>query len=83
MEQVRHSGGKDRCQEFLMIRQTGNDAAGVIVVDQEEGEDWRKEEDALVKASDQNERLGCLPSHTAYWFRWHGFDNDMGVYGQD
>ena len=48
-----------------MIRQTGNDAAGVIVVDQEEGEDWRMEEDALVKASDQTERLGCLPSHAA------------------
>jgi len=83
LEQVRHSGGKDRCQEFLMIRQTGNDAAGVIVVDQEEGEDWRMEEDALVKASDQTEGLGCLRSHIADWFGWHGFHNDMGVYGQD
>ena len=45
-------GERNRCQEFLMIRQTGNDAAGVIVVDQEEGEDWRMEEDALVKLSD-------------------------------
>ena len=69
-------------QEFLMIRLTGNDAADVIVVDQEV-EDWRMEEDALVKVSDQAERLGRLPSHVAYWFGWYGFHSATGIYGQD
>jgi hypothetical protein len=51
-------------------------------VDQEV-EDWRMEEDALVKVSDQAERLGRLPSHVAYWFGWYGFHSATGIYGQD
>ena len=69
-------------QEFLMVYLTGNGAADVVVEDQE-GEEWRMEEDALVKVSDPAERLDRLPSHVAYWFGWYGFHNDTGVYGQN
>ncbi len=48
----------------------------------QDGVQWRVEEDALVRTDDPNRRLERLPSHMAYWFGWYGFYPMTEVYGQ-
>ena len=69
-------------QIFVTISLGGAGAADVFVSDSE-GEEWRMEEDALVKISDASQRLDRLPSHVAYWFGWYAFHDETGVYGQN
>ena len=69
-------------QEFVAVRPAGNGATRVIVVDQV-GNEWRVEEDALVRISDPSQRLARLPSHISYWYGWYGFHTATGIYGQD
>ena len=69
-------------QEFAKVRFAGDGAASVIVVDQG-GDEWRLEEDALVKVSDPAQRLDRLPSHVSYWFGWYAFHTATEIYGQN
>ena len=69
-------------REFVTVSLGGVGAAEVFVSDSE-GEEWRMEEDALIKISDPTQRLKRLPSHVAYWFGWYASHDETGVYGQD
>ena len=41
---------------------------GINLLTDQQGREWRAEEDALVLAENSSQRLGRLPGHIAYWF---------------
>ena len=53
---------------------------GIAILLDEAGQQWRMEEEALVRVDSREERLLRLPSHTAYWFGWHSFYPDTEIY---
>ena len=53
----------------------------IILVD-EQGRNWRMEEEALVLLERPEERLERLPGHMSYWFGWYSFYPATEVYGQ-
>ena len=54
--------------------------AGATILTDDSGRLWRVEEAALIQLDNPAERLPRLPSHTAYWFGWHGFYPDSDIY---
>ena len=69
-------------QEFATLRPAEDGATMATVFDQA-GNEWRVEEDALVRVTGPSQRLARLPSHVSYWFGWYAFHPSTGVYGQD
>ena len=57
--------------------------AGVAVLLDETGQRWQMEEDGLVRADRETERLPRLPSRNSYWFGWYAFYPSTEVYSQD
>ena len=53
---------------------------GLLTVADEQGRQWRVEEEALVLEEAPEQRLQRLPSHMAYWFGWYSFHPATDVY---
>ena len=55
---------------------------GLLTVADEQGRQWRVDEEALVLEEAPEQRLQRLPSHMAYWFGWYSFHPATDVYGK-
>ena len=62
---------------------TTTGAEGVTSLTDQQGREWRVDEDALVQAENSSHRLERLPGHMAYWFGWFAFNPDTDVYSAD
>ena len=59
----------------------GGDERPLTVLD-ENGDQWRVSEEALVGVDGPVERLERIPSYQAYWFGWFAFFPLTQVYGE-
>ncbi len=53
---------------------------GITLLSDQQGREWRAEEDALVLLEDTTQSLERLPGHMAYWFGWFAFNPNTEVY---
>ena len=67
-----------RGQHQFILAEAGAD--GITSLSDQQGREWRAEEDALVLVEDTTQSLERLPGHMAYWFGWFAFNQDTEVY---
>ncbi len=68
----------ERGEETFLLEEGG--ASDTTLLTDSAGKLWRVEEAALVQEDDPALRFPRIPSHNAYWFGWHSFYPETGVY---